>query len=173
MLFRSQGVDPGLDFTDINSSIEVAEYCNQLPVHQRHPYAGELVYTAFSGSHQDAIKKGMTALPKSNSGIWEVPYLPIDPKDVGRSYEAIIRVNSQSGKGGVAYILHAEHGIDMPREMQVEFSQVIQQIADTTGKEITAEEIWQNFRAAYLDLAAPYKLIDYRMQTRSEERRVG
>jgi 2-isopropylmalate synthase len=161
----SQGVDPGLDFTDINASIKVAEFCNQLPVHQRHPYAGELVYTAFSGSHQDAIKKGMTALPKSNSGIWEVPYLPIDPKDVGRSYEAIIRVNSQSGKGGVAYILQAEHGIDMPREMQVEFSQVIQQVADATGKEISAEEIWQHFRAAYLDLAAPYRLIDYRMQT--------
>jgi 2-isopropylmalate synthase len=161
----SQGVDPQLDFTDINSSIEVAEYCNQLPVHQRHPYAGELVYTAFSGSHQDAIKKGMSALPKSNSEIWEVPYLPIDPKDVGRSYEAIIRVNSQSGKGGVAYILHAEHGIDMPREMQIEFSRVIQEIADTTGKEITAEEIWQTFKRTYLDTASPYRLLDYRMQT--------
>jgi 2-isopropylmalate synthase len=161
----SQGVDPGLDFTDINASIEVAEYCNQLPVHQRHPYAGELVYTAFSGSHQDAIKKGMRAYEKSNSEIWEVPYLPIDPKDVGRSYEAIIRVNSQSGKGGVAYILHAEFGIDMPREMQIEFSQVIQKIADTTGKEITPSEIWHTFKETYIDAASPFELVDYKINS--------
>ncbi|HYM31086.1 MAG TPA: 2-isopropylmalate synthase [Candidatus Cybelea sp.] len=163
----SQGVDPKLDFRDINSSIEVAEYCNQLPVHQRHPYAGELVYTAFSGSHQDAIKKGMTAMGSRNSEVWEVPYLPIDPKDVGRSYEAIIRVNSQSGKGGVAYLLHAEYGIDMPRELQIEFSQVIQEVADATGKEIVPEEIWRHFRATYLDTDKPYRLNDYRLRSDS------
>ena len=161
----SQGVDPELDFTDISSSIEVAEYCNQLPVHQRHPYGGELVYTAFSGSHQDAIKKGMTALKKSNSELWEVPYLPIDPMDVGRSYEAIIRVNSQSGKGGVAYILNTDFGIDMPRDMQVEFSGVVQKITDETGTEITSEQIWQTFRKTYLDCKEPFELVDYRLNT--------
>jgi len=161
----SQGVDPNLDFTDINAAIEVAEYCNQLPVHQRHPYAGELVYTAFSGSHQDAIKKGMKALKQSNSELWEVPYLPIDPKDVGRSYEAIIRVNSQSGKGGVAYLLQTEFGLDLPRDLQVEFSHVIQEITDETGKEIMAEEIWRRFRESYIDNGAPFELVDYRLNT--------
>jgi 2-isopropylmalate synthase len=161
----TQGVDPGLDFSDINESIQVAEYCNQLPVHQRHAYAGELVYTAFSGSHQDAIKKGMKALEKSNSGIWEVPYLPIDPKDVGRSYEAIIRVNSQSGKGGVSYLLEAEYGIDMPREMQADFSLVVQEVTDRTGKEVSAKEIYDLFRSTYVDLRTPYELLDYRLAT--------
>lgn len=161
----SQGVDPEIDFTDINKSIEVAEYCNQLAVPERHPYAGELVYTAFSGSHQDAIKKGMEALQKSNQDIWEVPYLPIDPKDVGRSYEAIIRVNSQSGKGGVAYLIKAEYGIDLPRELQVEFSGVIQNITDTTGKELRAPEIWDAFRSHYLERTTPVELIDYRLNT--------
>jgi 2-isopropylmalate synthase len=161
----SQGVDPRLDFSDINASIEVAEYCNQLPVHERHPYAGELVFTAFSGSHQDAIKKGMTALAKSNSGTWEVPYLPIDPKDLGRSYEAIIRVNSQSGKGGVAYILHAEYGIDLPRDLQVEFSGVIQAIADSSGKEIVADEIWRQFQATYLEAGGRLRLVDYQLRS--------
>ena len=161
----SQGVDPNLDFSDINGSIEVAEYCNQLPVHERHPYAGELVYTAFSGSHQDAIKKGMRAMETSNSGVWEVPYLPIDPKDVGRDYEAIIRVNSQSGKGGVAYILDSEYGIDMPKEMQAEFSQVIQAITDDTGKEIMPEEIRRTFYETYVDPVMPYELVDYRLNT--------
>ena len=160
----SQGVDPELDFTRINESIEVAEYCNQLPVHQRHPYAGELVYTAFSGSHQDAIKKGMTAMAQSNSEMWEVPYLPIDPKDVGRSYEAIIRINSQSGKGGVAYIMAAEFGIELPRELQVEFSGVIQEMSDNTGKEIMAGEIHAKFRETYL-AGTPFELIDYRINT--------
>jgi 2-isopropylmalate synthase len=164
----SQGVDPELDFSDINSSIEVAEYCNQLPVPQRHPYAGELVYTAFSGSHQDAIKKGMTAQEKSNEPLWAVPYLPIDPKDVGRSYEAIIRVNSQSGKGGVAYILDSEFGIEMPREMQAEFSKVIQSITDESGKEITPSEIWTRFKATYLEPVAPIELIDYRVNSTAE-----
>ena len=161
----SQGVDPGLDFTRINESIEVAEYCNQLPVHERHPYAGELVYTAFSGSHQDAIKKGMTAIEKSNTELWEVPYLPIDPMDVGRDYEAIIRVNSQSGKGGIAYILQTDFGIDLPRELQVEFSKVVQGITDETGLEITADQIWTTFRETYLEAKSPYELVDYRLNT--------
>jgi len=161
----SQGIDPELDFTDINESVQVATFCNQLPVHERHPYAGELVYTAFSGSHQDAIKKGMTAQQKSNSGEWEVPYLPIDPKDVGRSYEAIIRVNSQSGKGGVAYLLETEYGIQMPRECQVEFSKVVQKITDETGKEITPEAIHDAFQATYLTPKAPFELVEYRLAT--------
>ncbi|MFO1188384.1 MAG: 2-isopropylmalate synthase [Alphaproteobacteria bacterium] len=161
----TQGVDPGIDFSDIDASVEVATYCNQLPVHERHPYAGRLVHTAFSGSHQDAIKKGMTAQSKSNARLWEVPYLPIDPKDIGRTYEEIIRVNSQSGKGGVAYLLQSEYGIDLPRDMQVEFSKVIQKITDETGKEIKPKEIWENFEREYLNLAAPCALIDYRLNS--------
>lgn len=161
----TQGVDPQIDFSDIDASVEVATFCNQLPVHERHPYAGRLVHTAFSGSHQDAIKKGMTAQAKSNSGIWEVPYLPIDPKDIGRSYEEIIRVNSQSGKGGVAYLLQSEYGIDMPRDMQIEFSKVIQKVTDETGAEIKPKEIWEKFESEYLNLAAPYALVDYRVGT--------
>lgn len=159
----TQGIDPKIDFSDIDASVEVATYCNQLPVHERHPYAGRLVHTAFSGSHQDAIKKGMTAQAKSNSGIWEVPYLPIDPKDIGRTYEEIIRVNSQSGKGGVAYLLQSEYGIDLPRDMQIEFSKVIQKITDETGKEIKPKEIWDKFEQEYLNLSAPYALVDYRL----------
>ena len=125
----SQGVDPGLDFSDIDNARRIVEHCNRLPVHPRHPYAGELVYTAFSGSHQDAIKKGFEALGKDYD-VWEVPYLPIDPHDVGRSYEAVIRVNSQSGKGGVAYIMKFEHGLDLPRRLQIEFSSVIQKMIE-------------------------------------------
>ncbi len=147
----SQGIDPLLDMSDVREMVRTVEYCNQLPVHPRHPYGGELVFTAFSGSHQDAIKKGFAALEKSNSGLWEVPYLPIDPKDVGRDYEAVIRVNSQSGKGGVAYLLEAEHGIELPRRMQIEFAGVIQKIAEETGKEITADSIWREFQREYLD----------------------
>jgi 2-isopropylmalate synthase len=161
----TQGVDPGIDFSDIDGSIEVATYCNQLPVHERHPYAGRLVHTAFSGSHQDAIKKGMIAQAKSNSGLWEVPYLPIDPKDIGRSYEEIIRVNSQSGKGGVAYILQSEYGLELPRDMQIDFSKVVQKVADESGKEITPKQIWEIFSATYLDRAKPYTLGDYRLGT--------
>jgi 2-isopropylmalate synthase len=146
----SQGVDPRLDMRDVREMVRTVEYCNQLPVHPRHPYGGELVFTAFSGSHQDAIKKGFAALEKANSEIWEVPYLPIDPKDIGRDYEAVIRVNSQSGKGGVAYLLEAEHGIELPRRMQIEFAGVIQRIADETGKEITADTIWREFQREYL-----------------------
>jgi 2-isopropylmalate synthase len=159
----SQGVDPGLDFSDIDRSIEIAEYCNRLPIHPRHPYAGTLVYTAFSGSHQDAIKKGMAAQQSSNSGAWEVPYLPIDPKDVGRTYEAIIRVNSQSGKGGVAWLMESEYGMRLPRGLQIELSAAVQEIADRTGEEVTAETIWQLFSREYLGRTVPLELVDYRL----------
>ena len=153
----TQGVDPHLDFSNINPIMREAEYCNQLPVHPRHPYAGDLVFTAFSGSHQDAIKKGLTEMRNSNQGNWEVPYLPIDPKDVGRSYEAVIRINSQSGKGGVAYLLEKDHGLSMPRRLQIEFSQVIQKIADDTGKEISPSDIWDNFQDTYLNESGTYE----------------
>jgi 2-isopropylmalate synthase len=146
----SQGVDPGLDLSDIDRVIRTAEHCNRLPVHPRHPYAGELVFTAFSGSHQDAIKKGFAAMERSNSGLWEVPYLPIDPKDVGRSYEAVIRVNSQSGKGGVAYVLLADYGLDLPRHLQIEFARTVQRLAESIGGEIDSKAIWSAFEAAYL-----------------------
>jgi len=146
----SQGVDPELGVGNIDELKSTVEYCNQLPVHPRHPYAGELVFTAFSGSHQDAIKKGFAALEKSNSGIWEVPYLPIDPKDLGRDYQAVIRINSQSGKGGIAYVMQQDYGFDLPRKLQIEFSQVIQDIADTTGKEIQPELIKSAFDKEYL-----------------------
>jgi len=157
----TQGVDPEIDFSNINEIRQTVEYCNQLPVHPRHPYGGDLVFTAFSGSHQDAINKGFKALEASNSKIWEVPYLPIDPADLGRSYEAIIRINSQSGKGGIAYILKNDYGIDMPRLLQVEFSKVIQQIADETGKEIQPALIWDTFRKEYLENAAPVAFISH------------
>jgi 2-isopropylmalate synthase len=154
-------VDPGLDLSDIDEARRVAEECNQLPVHPRHPYAGELVYTAFSGSHQDAIKKGMDAVSKARDEVWEVPYLPLDPHDVGRTYEAIIRVNSQSGKGGVAYILKSDYHLDLPRRLQIEFMQVIQQITDASGKEITPEEIWTAFQWTYLDPETPLQLVEH------------
>ncbi|HEY4976827.1 MAG TPA: 2-isopropylmalate synthase [Gaiellaceae bacterium] len=159
----SQGVDPKLDLSDIDELRRVVEYCNQLPVHPRHPYTGDLVYTSFSGSHQDAINKGMAAWAKKSEGeVWEVPYLPIDPKDVGRSYEAIIRVNSQSGKGGVAYVLKTEHHLELPRRLQIEFSKAIQKIADSEGGEVTPEEIWQAFESEYLKPARPLELISLR-----------
>jgi 2-isopropylmalate synthase len=157
----SQGVEPNLDLSDIDHARRVAEDCNQLPVHPRHPYAGELVYTAFSGSHQDAIKKGMEALGKSGGPTWEVPYLPIDPHDVGRTYEAIIRVNSQSGKGGVAYILKSDHHLDLPRRLQIEFMRVIQEITDASGKEITPEEIWTAFEWTYLNPETTLELVEH------------
>jgi 2-isopropylmalate synthase len=158
----TQGVDPGITITDIDQVVETVEYCNQLPVHPRHPYAGELVFTAFSGSHQDAIKKGFDALEKRNDAVWEVPYLPIDPKDLGRTYEAVIRVNSQSGKGGVAYLLKTDHGFDLPRGLQVEFSKIVQQWTDKTGKEVTSAAIWQMFQDTYL-ADDKLKLVDYRV----------
>ena len=162
----SQGIDPQIDFGDIDEVRRTVEYCTNLPVHPRHPYAGDLVYTAFSGSHQDAIKKGLEDLDTraAEQGIsvrdiaWEAPYLPIDPKDVGRTYEAVIRVNSQSGKGGVAYILKAEHKLDLPRRAQIEFSRVIQERTDTEGGEMAPEDIWSTFQAEYLDREAPLKL---------------
>lgn len=156
------GVDPNLDFSDIPSMRKVAEYCNQLPVHPRHPYAGDLVFTAFSGSHQDAINKGLKAVRESNSGVWDVPYLPVDPKDVGSSYEAVIRVNSQSGKGGVAYIMETDYGIRMPRNLQIEFSNVVQGVADETGKEIASQMIWDSFEREFLANETPFKFVDHR-----------
>src|SRR3984893_18070697 len=170
----SQGVDPGLEIRDIDDIVRTVEYCNQLPVHPRHPYAGALVYTAFSGSHQDAIKKGFEALEKRNDVFWEVPYLPIDPKDLGRTYEAVIRVNSQSGKGGVAYVLKADHGLDLPRGLQIEFSKVVQEVADRTGKELTGEVIWSLFRDTYLGRDG-IRLVDYSLlpEPRAGERRIA
>jgi len=158
----TQGVDPGLVITDINEIVRTVEHCNQLPVHPRHPYAGDLVFTAFSGSHQDAIKKGLAAQAKSNSGLWEVPYLPIDPGDLGRSYEAVIRINSQSGKGGIAYVLEQGHGLRLPRRLQIEFSQVIQRIADETGKELQPGDIWKSFEQEYLAEDAPLAFVEHR-----------
>jgi 2-isopropylmalate synthase len=157
----SQGVDPALDITNIDDLRRVVEACNQLPVHPRHPYVGELVYTAFSGSHQDAIKKGMEALATSGSEVWEVPYLPIDPHDVGRTYEAIIRVNSQSGKGGVAYILKNDYHLDLPRRLQIEFMRVIQDITDESGTEITPPEIWSAFESTYLGAGSALQLVEH------------
>ncbi len=159
----TQGVDPELDLSDIDRLRAVAEHCNQLPVHPRHPYAGDLVYTAFSGSHQDAIKKGMTALKTSNDPVWEVPYLPIDPNDVGRTYEAVIRINSQSGKGGVAYIMQEEFHLDLPRPLQIEFSRVVQEKTDASGEEISSQEIWRLFEQEYLGRNGRLELLEHRM----------
>src|SRR5689334_20862065 len=148
MNLYTQGVDPRLDFSNINAVARCAEACTQLPIHPRHPYVGDLVFTAFSGSHQDAIKKGLAALDPN--GLWEVPYLPIDPSDLGRSYESIIRVNSQSGKGGVAYLLERDYQLVLPRRLQIEFSRVVQSAADTTGKELSSRELWELFETEYL-----------------------
>lgn len=151
----SQGVDPGLDFSDIDDIRRIVEHCNQLPVHPRHPYAGDLVYTSFSGSHQDAIKKAFAA--RHENDLWDMPYLPVDPKDLGRSYEAVIRVNSQSGKGGISYLLESEFGLELPRRLQIEFSQVVQAVMDTSGKELTAQDLYDLFESEYgvRDVAAP------------------
>ncbi len=163
----SQGVDPELNIDDINSLKHVAEYCNQLPVHPRHPYVGDLVYTAFSGSHQDAIKKGLEARSQQlgnqddHAVMWEVPYLPIDPADVGRTYEDIIRVNSQSGKGGVAFLLKSEQGLDLPRRLQIEFTRQIQAVTEATGEEVSGTQIWDKFNATYLQASGNYELISY------------
>ena len=168
----SQGVDPMVDFSDIDEIRRTVEYCNQLPVHERHPYGGDLVFTAFSGSHQDAIKKGFDALERdaAASGVpvadfaWGVPYLPIDPKDVGRSYEAVIRVNSQSGKGGVAYLMRTEHALDLPRRLQIEFSQVVQRVTDSDGGEVSPEQLWSIFSTEYL-AAGPVRLVRHESST--------
>ncbi len=170
----SQGVDPMIDFSDVDGARRAVEYCNQLPVHPRHPYGGDLVYTAFSGSHQDAIKKGLEAMERTGQTRWEVPYLPIDPKDVGRTYEAVIRVNSQSGKGGVAYLLKSEHSLELPRRLQIEFSGVVQRHTDIEGGEVTAAELWRIFRSEYFldgaDTAGPLELLGSRTNAASGER---
>ncbi|HEX3898951.1 MAG TPA: 2-isopropylmalate synthase [Mycobacteriales bacterium] len=174
----SQGMDPGIDFSDIDEIRRTVEYCNQLPVHPRHPYGGDLVYTAFSGSHQDAIKKGFEALERdaAEAGVpvedftWGVPYLPIDPMDVGRSYEAVIRVNSQSGKGGVAYVMKFDHQFDVPRRMQIEFSRIVQTVCDNEGGEVSADKIWQMYRETYLERTAPLQLISYSIESGDVDR---
>jgi 2-isopropylmalate synthase len=155
----SQGIHPGLDFSQINEIARTAEYCTQLPIHPRHPYVGDLVFTAFSGSHQDAIKKGFAAYKPGD--IWEVPYLPVDPKDLGRTYESIIRVNSQSGKGGVSYLLETEYDLRLPRRLQVEFSQAVQKVTDDSGKEVRAADIWKIFEKEYLTLTDPIEYISH------------
>jgi 2-isopropylmalate synthase len=170
----SQGIDPMIDFSDIDEIRRTAEYCNRIDVHERHPYAGDLVYTSFSGSHQDAIKKGFEDLERraKEAGVpvsempWEMPYLPIDPKDVGRSYEAVIRVNSQSGKGGVAYIMKADHKLDLPRRLQIEFSHVIQRYTDGEGGEVDAQTMWDIFAGEYL---APGRLEVVKTSSTSDE----
>lgn len=172
----SQGIDPQIDFSDIDEIRRTVEYCTGLPVHPRHPYAGDLVYTAFSGSHQDAIKKGLEDLERQaqEKGVavseldWEAPYLPIDPHDVGRSYEAVIRVNSQSGKGGVAYIMRNEHQLDLPRRLQIEFSRVIQALTEGEAGEIEPGQIWSTFEQEYLNRETPYSLMSYSSQTHSD-----
>jgi len=158
----TQGVDPGLDLSNVEEIVEVVEYCNQLPVHPRHPYGGELVYTAFSGSHQDAIKKGFAARDRQNSELWEVPYLPIDPADVGRSYEAVIRVNSQSGKAGAAWVLQQNYGLELPRHLQMELSEIVQRAADETESEQSPEAIYAMFKEEYLDATDPFEMLDHR-----------
>jgi 2-isopropylmalate synthase len=157
----TQGVNPGLDFSDINAVARTVEHCNQLPIHPRHPYVGDLVFTAFSGSHQDAIKKGFAALDKK--GLWNVPYLPIDPADVGRTYDSIIRVNSQSGKGGVAYLMETEFGVVMPRRLQVEFSGAVQAYTDAHGGEMSAQDLWNLFSKAYLHTTQPLNLVEHHL----------
>ncbi len=158
----TQGLNPGLDFSDIDEVIKTVEYCNQLPVHPRHPYAGELVFTAFSGSHQDAIKKGFAAQQMRNDELWQVPYLPIDPADLGQSYEAVIRVNSQSGKGGVAWVLEQDHGLKLPKRMQANFSTTVQELSDTTGRELTSDDIWNAFEGRYhLKGDGRFRLVDF------------
>jgi 2-isopropylmalate synthase len=158
----TQGIDPELDFSNIDEVIATVEYCNNLPVHPRHPYGGELVYTAFSGSHQDAIKKGFAARERQNDERWEVPYLPIDPADLGRSYEAVIRVNSQSGKGGVAWVLEQDKGLKLPKKMQASFSHIVQALADATSRELGAEDIWQAFERQYLATSDKrFQLVDW------------
>lgn len=172
MNLYTQGVHPGLDFSNITPIMREVEYCNQLPVHPRHPYVGDLVFTAFSGSHQDAIKKGMAEHRAHPDAPWAVPYLPIDPLDVGRSYEAVIRVNSQSGKGGISYLLEQEHGIELPRRLSIEFSHIVQEVADRTAREITSQMIYQAFADEYLEQRSPYWLVGHRLSSEPDSPRV-
>jgi 2-isopropylmalate synthase len=169
----TQGVDPQLDLSQLDEAKAIVEECNELPVHPRHPWAGELVYTAFSGSHQDAIKKGMYAQQRSSSEIWDVPYLPVDPMDLGRNYEAIIRVNSQSGKGGVAYLMQAEHHLELPRGLQIDFAQKVQAITDARGDELTADELLAAFHEHYLSHSRPYELVSYAHWSAEDDRIVA
>ena len=169
----TQGVDPRLDLSSLDVARAIVEECNELPVHPRHPYVGELVYTAFSGSHQDAIKKGMHAQERSGSDAWDVPYLSIDPKDVGRTYEAIIRVNSQSGKGGVAYLMQVEHHLDLPRGLQVDFAQKVQAIADARGGELASDELLATFQAHYLDHTTPFELVGHSLSSEGGTDRIA
>jgi 2-isopropylmalate synthase len=169
----TQGVDPQLDLSHIDEAVAVVEACNELPVHPRHPYAGELVYTAFSGSHQDAIKKGMYAQQRSESERWDVPYLAVDPMDLGRTYEAIIRVNSQSGKGGVAYLMETEHHLELPRGLQVDFAQKVQAITDARGDELSADELLAAFHEHYLAHTRPYELLSYAHWSAEEDKIVA
>ena len=157
----TQGVDPQLDLSQLDEAKRIVEECNELPVHPRHPWIGELVYTAFSGSHQDAIKKGIYAQQRGDSRLWDVPYLPVDPADLGRSYEAIIRVNSQSGKGGVAYLMETEHSLELPRGLQVDFAQKVQTITDLRGDELTADELLAAFHEHYLAFTRPFEIASY------------
>lgn len=163
----TQGIHPGLDFSDIDETRQIVEECNQLPVHPRHPYAGDLVFTAFSGSHQDAIKKGFAQ--QQPDAVWEVPYLPIDPADLGRSYDAVIRVNSQSGKGGVSYLLEQEHGLALPRRLQIEFSRAIQRVTDSTGKEVNPEQVYDIFVKEYLQTDGPWKLVSHQVTSQPKD----
>jgi 2-isopropylmalate synthase len=165
----TQGVDPELELNNINHVIREVEYCNQLPVHPRHPYAGDLVFTAFSGSHQDAIKKGLSSISQSNNPYWEVPYLPIDPSDLGRTYEAVVRINSQSGKGGIAYILEKDHGVSLPRRLQISLSTKIQKVADETGKELLSHEIWDIFDKNFIQGPNKAELISFELNTSDDE----
>ena len=165
----TQGVDPELELNNINHVIREVEYCNQLPVHPRHPYAGDLVFTAFSGSHQDAIKKGLSAISQSNNPYWEVPYLPIDPSDLGRTYEAVVRINSQSGKGGIAYILEKDHGVSLPRRLQISLSSKIQKVADESGKELLSHEIWDIFDKNFIQGPNKAELISFELNTSDGE----
>jgi 2-isopropylmalate synthase len=169
----TQGVDPRLDLSQLDEARRIVEECNELPVHPRHPWVGELVYTAFSGSHQDAIKKGMYAQQRSTSQQWDVPYLPVDPADLGRSYEAIIRVNSQSGKGGVAYLMETEHHLELPRGLQVDFAQKVQAITDARGDELTADELLAAFHEHYLAHTRPYEIVSYTHWSAEEDRIVA
>jgi 2-isopropylmalate synthase len=173
MNMYTQGVHPQLDFSNITPIMREVEHCNQLPVHPRHPYVGDLVFTAFSGSHQDAIKKGMADRRDNPDAIWHVPYLPIDPLDVGRSYEAVIRVNSQSGKGGVSYLLEQEHGVELPRRLSIEFSQVVQEVAERTGREITSQMIYQAFSDEYLERSEPFVLASHRLSSEPDSPKVN
>ncbi|MGB5076977.1 MAG: 2-isopropylmalate synthase [Sphingorhabdus sp.] len=169
----TQGLHPQLDFSNIDEVIQTVEYCNQLPVHPRHPYAGELVFTAFSGSHQDAIKKGFAAQAMRNDEIWQVPYLPIDPADLGRSYEAVIRVNSQSGKGGIAWVLEQDHGLKLPKRMQANFSLTAQELSDSTGRELTSSDIWSAFEARYfLKGDGRFRLVEFQESQVASEQRI-